>query len=49
MALLAWAGSRFRLDWRRRGVNVAGTVILVLGLITVARIFANPGGLTVPS
>ena len=49
MALLAWAGSRFRLDWRRWGVNVAGTVILVLGLITVARIFANPGGLTVPS
>jgi hypothetical protein len=37
MLLVAGLGDRLRGTWRRRGVDVAGALIMILGLITLAR------------
>jgi sulfite exporter TauE/SafE len=37
MLLVAALGNRLRGAWRRRGVDVAGALIVVLGLIALAR------------
>ena len=49
MMTLSWLGNRFRPDWRQRGVTLAGYIILVLGFITIARIFVNPSVSVMPS
>ena len=37
MLLVAGLGDRLRGAWRRRGVDLAGALIVLLGLITLAR------------
>ena len=48
MLAMGWMGIKFRPDWRRAGVRVAGTVVLVFGLVTIARVFAPSDGLLAP-
>ncbi|MGH8263419.1 MAG: sulfite exporter TauE/SafE family protein [Steroidobacteraceae bacterium] len=42
MLLLATLGPLFKFQWRRRGVQVAGAFILLLGVVTLLRAFALP-------
>lgn len=42
LLLLATLGPVFRLQWRRRGVQVASAFILLLGIVTLLRGFAIP-------
>jgi sulfite exporter TauE/SafE len=48
MLAMAWLVKYLKFDWRRYGVNLAGSIILVLGVITVARIFVNPNATMIP-
>ncbi len=45
MLAMGWMGLKFRPDWRRAGVRLAGTVVLVFGLVTIARVFLPMAGL----
>ena len=45
MLAMGWMGIKFRPDWRRVGVRLAGTVVLVFGLVTIARVFVPMDGL----
>lgn len=39
MLAMGWMGITMRPTWRRAGVRLAGTVVLVFGLVTIARVF----------
>ncbi len=42
MLLMGWLGRVLQPAWRQWGVRVAGFFILVLGLVTLARVFISP-------
>ena len=48
MLAMGWMGITLRPTWRKAGVRLAGTVVLVFGLVTIARVFVAPGGLAFP-
>jgi hypothetical protein len=45
MLAMGWMGITMRPTWRRAGVRLAGTVVLVFGLVTIARVFIPLDGL----
>ena len=45
MLAMGWMGIAMRPGWRQAGGRLAGTVVLVFGLITIARVFVPLDGL----
>ena len=45
MLAMGWMGITMRPTWRQAGVRLAGTVVLVFGLVTIARVFIPLDGL----
>ena len=48
MLAMGWLGIRMRPAWRQAGVRLAGTIVLVFGLVTIARVFV-PLAVLMPS
>jgi sulfite exporter TauE/SafE len=43
MLAMGWMGIRMRPAWRQAGVRLAGTIVLVFGLLTIARVLVPLG------